>query len=458
MRQEIELFERALDFMRGDSEPESDFASAAESAPDPHRFDLAWAEYLDRLDTLPSLAAPGFAAQMSTVPHPAAVLGYFAAMLRNPNNHDSRFAAATVAMEREVLAQLAAMFGFNASASGHLTGGGTLANLDGLWSSRQRHPRGAIAFSEDAHFAHERICRLMGVEARRIRCDARGRMDLNRLEDALRRGEIGTVVLSAGTPGLGAVDPIDTVVALRRRYEFGIHVDASYGGFFALLRHDANGLSGETNRAFGAIAACDSVTVDPHKHGYQPYGCGCILFRDGDQIPFAQRSPYTQAASRSGLECSRAGAAAGALWLTLRCLPLSSRDGFGPLMRNCREAARKLGALIEKSEYFIPHIPSELGIVSFLPRSEEGVDPSVASRHLVAAAEAEGVFLSLLRVPAARLRRRHPDIALREGEADILRAVLMRQEQRDFVPTMVAILDRLAAAKVDAISSGLPTP
>lgn len=458
MRQEIELFERALDFMRGDSEPESDFASPFESAPDPHRFDLAWAEYLDRLDTLPSLAAPGFAAQMATVPHPAAVLGYFAAMLRNPNNHDSRFAAATVAMEREVIAQMAAMFGFSASAGGHLTGGGTLANLDGLWTNRQRHPRGAIAFSEDAHFSHERICRLMGVEMRRIRCDARGRMDLNRLEDALRRGEIGTVVLSAGTPGLGAVNPIDTVVALRQRYEFGIHVDASYGGFFTLLRHDVDGLSGETARAFEAVAACDSVTVDPHKHGYQPYGCGCVLFREGSQAPFVQRSPYTQAASRSGLECSRAGASAGALWLTLRCLPLSSRDGFGLLLRNCRDAARKLGWLIEKSGNFIPHVAPELGIVSFLPRTYGGTDPSVASRHLVAAAEAEGVFLSLLRVPAMRLRRRHPDLVLSEGEADILRAVFMRQEQRNFVPTMAAILERVAAAKTDAISPGLSTP
>jgi glutamate/tyrosine decarboxylase-like PLP-dependent enzyme len=410
------------------------------------RMTAAWAEYLVRLDTLPSLAAPGFAAQMAAPPHPTAVLGYLAAMLHNPNNHDFRFAAATVGMEREVVSQLAAMFGFSASAGGHLTGGGTLANLDGLWSNFQRRPHGAIAVSEDAHFAHERICRLMGLEMRRIPCDGRGRMDMNRLEVAVRRGEIATVVVSAGTPGLGAVDPIDAVVALRRRHEFGIHVDASYGGFFTLLRNDASPtLSAETARAFAAIAECDSVAVDPHKHAYQPYGCGCIVFRDGSRRPFAQRSPYTQAAAGSGLECSRPGAAAGALWLTLRCLPLSRNEGFGPLLRGCREGTLELAAQLGASNFFKLHVAPELGIVTFLPRVMRGADISAASRRLVAAAEADGVFLSLLRFPSARLRQ-----ASAAGEVEILRAVLMRAEQRAFVPTMTAVLERLAA-QADAI-------
>ncbi len=440
-----ELFEHAFDVLRDGADMGADF-------------DSAWAEYLDRLDTLPSSAAPGFAAQMTTAPHPAALLGYVAAMVRNPNNHDSRFAAATVAMEREVVSQLAAMFGFVASAGGHLTGGGTLANLDGLWSSRQHRPRGAIAFSDDAHFAHERICRLMGVETRRIPCDVFGRMDLNRLEDALRRNRITTVVVNAGTPGSGAVDPIDGVVALRRRYHFGIHVDASYGGFYTLLRDDAEGsLSVETARAFAAIAECDSVAVDPHKHAYQPYGCGCILFRDGGRGLFAQRSPYTQAAARTGLECSRPGAAAGALWLTLRCLPLRRSEGFGPLLRGCRESARQLAAQLAASGRFALYVAPELGIVTFLPRIGDAAGISAASRYLVAAAEADGVFLSLLRMPAARLRHCHPDLAPSGGEVEILRAVLMRPVEHDFVPTMVAVLERLAE-QADTFRPRLPTP
>ena len=401
----------------------------------------AWSEYLARLNSLPSTAAPGFVAQMSAPPHPIALLGYLTALPLNPNNHDSRFAAATIAMEREAVAEMASMFGFGSSAGGHLTGGGTLANLDGLRSCRLRHPRGAIAFSEDAHFAHERICRLMGVEARRIPCDVRGRIDLDRLEDGLRRREIGTVVLSAGTPGLGAVDPIDEVAALRSRYDFGLHVDASYGGFYALLCDDpAPSLAPDTAAALAAIAQCDSVAVDPHKHAYQPYGCGCILFRDGRQQPFAQDSPYTQSGPGSGLECSRSGAAAAALWLTLRCLPLRADDGFGPMLRACRAGARRLAARLAGGGCFAVDTPPELGIVAFREADSTGQEISAASRRLSAAAEAEGVFLSRVRLPARRLRGADP----LAKDVELLRAVIMRPEQRDFIDEMAAILERLA--------------
>ena len=85
-----------------------------------------------------------------------------------------------------------------------------------------------------------------------------------------------------------------------------------------------------------AIAGCDSVVVDPHKHGLQPYGCGAVLFRDPDVGRFyLHDSPYTYFTSDElhlgeiSLECSRAGASAAALWLTLQLLPLT-REGLGP--------------------------------------------------------------------------------------------------------------------------------
>ena len=74
-----------------------------------------------------------------------------------------------------------------------------------------------------------------------------------------------------------------------------------------------------------ALAACDSIVVDPHKHGLQPYGCGAVLFRDpAVGRLYLHDSPYTYFTSDElhlgeiSLECSRAGAAAAALWLTLR--------------------------------------------------------------------------------------------------------------------------------------------
>ena len=88
----------------------------------------------------------------------------------------------------------------------------------------------------------------------------------------MRTGEVGTVVLTAGTTGVGAVDPIHEALAWRERYGVRIHVDAAYGGFFTLLA--GTGLVPEA--PFRAIGGCDSVVVDPHKHGLQPYGCGAV--------------------------------------------------------------------------------------------------------------------------------------------------------------------------------------
>lgn len=437
--------QRALEFAKlhaaSGSGWRSGRGSSFESAFDPCRFEAAWTDFLHRLDPLPLLSAPGFAAQMAAQPHPAAVLGYFAAMLFNPNNHDLRHAAATIAMEREVLAEFAAMFGFPVGARGHLTSGGTTANLDGLWSCRQRYRPGAVAFSEDAHFIHARICRLMGVESVVIPCDRRGRIDVDYLEASIRSGRVSTVVLSAGTPGMGAVDPIDEVVALRRRYDFGIHVDASYGGFFALLKDDREPLIPAP--AFAAIAECDSVAVDPHKHAFQPYGCGCVLFRDGSEAAFGQESPYTDASPQSGLECSRPGAAAAALWLTLRCLPLSSRDGFGPMLRTCLQTARRLASLIEASERLVLAVPPELGIVNFWSAvmGTDGASIAAASRRLLEAAASEGLFLSTLRIAGRRLGQDHAD-----DETEILRAVLMKPEQVDFIAVMHSAIESLAAS------------
>src|SRR6478736_5690022 len=140
---------------------------------------------------------------------------------------------------------------------------------------------------------------------------------LDAVEELCRSGRVGTVVVTAGTTGTGTVDRVERAVQLRERYGIRIHVDAAYGGFFTLLDELVPVAS------FKAIADCDRVVVDPHKHGLQPYGCGAVLFRDpGVGRLYKHDSPYTYFTSAElhlgeiSLECSRAGASAAALWLT----------------------------------------------------------------------------------------------------------------------------------------------
>src|SRR6516165_9506096 len=105
---------------------------------------------------------PSYAGQMLKPPHPAAVVGYLTAMLINPNNHALDGGPATAEMEKEAVAQLAAMFGL-ATPLGHLTTSGTIANLEALYVARELHPGRGIAYSAEAHYTHGRMCGVLGV-------------------------------------------------------------------------------------------------------------------------------------------------------------------------------------------------------------------------------------------------------------------------------------------------------
>jgi len=181
-----------------------------------------------------------------------------------------------------------------------------------------------------------------------------GRMKMDALEAELARGDVGTVVVTLGTTALGAVDPLDEVLALRQRYGFRIHVDGAYGGYFRLI---ANSLSHPVRSAYEAIDQADSIVIDPHKHGLQPYGCGCVLFRDPSVGRFYKHdSPYTYFTSKElhlgeiSLECSRAGASAVALWATQQLLPITPDGEFARGLKRGRAAALKLDKRLRRDQ------------------------------------------------------------------------------------------------------------
>jgi glutamate/tyrosine decarboxylase-like PLP-dependent enzyme len=421
---------------------------------DPDRLAAAWAEYAKRMEDNYPHFHPRYAGQMLKPPHPVAVAGYLAAMLVNPNNHALDAGPATAAMEKEVVGELAAMFGLPAETLGHLTSSGTIANLEALWVARELHPGRAVAFSEEAHYTHERMCGVLGVETVKVPADDGGRMDMDALEAQLRTGRVATVVLTTGTTGLGAVDRVDQALALRDRYGCRLHVDAAYGGFFRLLE-DQQLLDDQARAAFRAVEACDSVVVDPHKHGLQPYGCGAVLFRDpAVGRLYRHDSPYTYFTSDElhlgeiSLECSRAGAAAGALWLTLRLFPLRAQEGLGPVLAAGRRAALAWAERLAGSEELALYGEPQLDIVAFWPRdgvsSVAAVDAASAALLQAAMAGPDPVYLSTLRVAAERLRRRDPRLAADAPDARILRSVLMKPEHELQVDTLHAGVTRFA--------------
>ncbi len=396
---------------------------------------------------------PSYAGQMLKPPHPAAVAGYVAAMLVNPNNHALDGGKVTSELEKEVVDQLASMFGFGTHL-GHLTSSGTIANLEALYVARELRPGLGVACSSEAHYTHGRMCGLLGVPSVSVGADDSGRIDLDALDRLLAGGQIGTVVATAGTTGLGAIDPVHDVLAIARRHGVRVHVDAAYGGFFTLLA-GAPGRAGLDPRPWQAIPGCDSVVVDPHKHGLQPYGCGAVLFRDPSVGRFyAHDSPYTYFTSDElhlgeiSLECSRAGAAAAALWLTFQLLP-PTLAGLGQVLAACRTAALDWTDLLATSDLLRGYQPPELDIVSYYPATS----PSSLSAIDAASARilADGmndtgrpVFVSTLTVTADAFCRRHPGFERDSERIRILRSVLMKPESATYVSWLHTRIEELA--------------
>jgi glutamate/tyrosine decarboxylase-like PLP-dependent enzyme len=386
---------------------------------------------------------PRYVGQMLKPPHPLAWAAYATAMLLNPNNHALDGGPATAELEREAVARLAAMFGYPRHL-GHLTSSGTIANLEALWVARELRPSEAVVFGENAHYTHARMCQLLGVRAEAIAQDARGALDLDALETRLRAGGVGTVVATLGTTSLGALDPIEQIAQLCERHGARLHIDAAYGGFFALLAD--GGDPGVERSPFAAAARADSIVVDPHKHGLQPYGCGCVLFAD-PQIArlYAHDSPYTYFTSRAphlgeiSLECSRAGASAAALWATLEALPLS-RDGLGEHLAASRGAAERLAAELSAGGVALVVAPQLDILCPFAPLERASQISARSERAFDRLADA-GWHAAKLRVQTAWLRRGHPDIRDDAAEVTTLRLVLMKPAHATIVDELAGVLD-----------------
>jgi glutamate/tyrosine decarboxylase-like PLP-dependent enzyme len=410
-------------------------------------------ELLERLEHNYPFFHPCYAGQMLKPPHLIASVAYFLTQQINPNNHALDGGPATAGMEQECVAQLAAMFGFDPYL-GHLTSSGTIANLEALWVARSIHPQKAIGFSPEAHYTHRRMCEVIGARAVEIAADGRGRMDVDDLRAKLKAGQIGTVVMTAGTTGLGAVDPVAAALELQNEFAFRIHVDAAYGGFFRLLAAEEGAhagrpaaLSPADAEAFRAIGRCDSVVIDPHKHGLQPYGCGAVLFRDPAVGRFYKHdSPYTYFTSDEihlgeiSLECSRAGAAAAALWATLRCFPLAAEGGLGAILRKARGAALRWADLINESEQLRLVAEPSLDIIAFFATAgrKNAADISALTHRLFADlmnAADDPIYLAKLQLKPGLLAR-YADLEWDQPVLTVLRSCLMKPEHFDYVPRL----------------------
>jgi glutamate/tyrosine decarboxylase-like PLP-dependent enzyme len=393
---------------------------------------------------------PLYAGQMLKPPHPIARAAYALAMWINPNNHALDGGRASSRFEVEAVREIAAMFGWT-EYLGHLTSGGTFANLEALWVAGQLAPGKKIVASENAHYTHNRISAVLRLPFESIAADARGRMDLAALEAVLQSGEIGTVVVTLGTTSAGAVDPLDRILDLRQQYDFRIHVDAAYGGYFKLVSNLAN----DATRAYARIYEANSIVVDPHKHGLQPYGCGCILFRDPSVGSFYQHdSPYTYFTSNElhlgeiSLECSRAGAAATALWATQQLLPLTPGSVFASELSCGRKAALRVYEKLTQDTRFLTGAEPELDILIWAMKAYTLEESSRLAKAVFELAAEQDLHLALAQVPVNFFGPDAWPNVPSDSKVTCLRSVLMKPEHLDWVDAIWEKLDQAAAQAI----------
>jgi glutamate/tyrosine decarboxylase-like PLP-dependent enzyme len=299
--------------------------------------------------------------------------------------------AGTTVVELAVLDWFKRWTGYPAEGEGLLTGGGSEANLLAVLCARRAilgdDLTGAVAYvTEQAHASVERALRGAGVpdtQIRRLPVDRGYRMDADVLaatvaEDVAEGARPFLVVASAGTTNTGAVDPLQTLSEICAAHGLWLHVDAAYGGFFALTARGREALAG--------LERADSVTLDPHKGLAQPWGTGCVLTRGSAALTdtFHMYPSYLRDARERddavnlfdrGLQLTRPARAV-KIWLSVRTLGVAP---FRAALDAAIDHALFAESLLETDTRAELVTPASLGIVTF--RRADGRDEEAARTY-----------------------------------------------------------------------------
>ena len=354
-------------------------------------------------------AGPGYLAYVPGGGLPHTAVADFIADIVNRYTGVWLAAPGLVQLETDVLQWLVDAVGYPRSASGILTSGGSLANFSAIVAARARHlperfQDGTLYVSDQAHHSVHKAALLAGFPTDAVRVmpsDERFRMRTDVLAQSITRDRGAgrrpfLIVGSGGTTNTGAVDDLRTIATVARRERLWFHVDAAYGGFFVLTERGSRALSG--------MELADSITLDPHKGMFLPYGTGALLVREaaalrashsteGDYLPAMQEDEAFVDFCQISPELSRPFRGL-RLWLPLRLVGAAAfRDALEEKLDLARLAADGLRAMPGIEIVAEP----ELSTVAFrASRPGEGADAGNArNRRLLDAINRRGrVYLT----------------------------------------------------------------
>ncbi len=361
--------------------------------------------------------------------YPAAVGDYLAAVT---NRYAGVFygAPGAVRLERAVVEWIAGFLGYPPDAGGDLTSGGSLATLSAVVTAREAGDvapgdveRMVVYLTEHTHHAVGKALRIAGLGDavhRHVSLDDRYRMSAGHLAELVEDDRAAglrpwLVVASAGTTDTGAIDPLPAIADLCAAEDLWLHVDAAYGGAFALIP--------EGKRALAGIERSDSLVFDPHKGLFLPFGTGVVLVKDRAAMLAAHAYSASYLQDTADAEVSPADVSAELtrpfrglrVWLPLLLAGVA-------VYRAALEEKLLLARYFHERVGRIPGVeagpPPDLSVVTF--RIAGGDDPN---RRFTAAVQTDGrIYLSStvidgrvtqrLAVLGHRTHLRHVDLAL----------------------------------------------
>lgn len=402
-------------------------------------FEPVLAEVLEAAAHAYETCGPGYLAYIPGGGLFSAALADFLALSVNRYVGLAAPSPAVVAIEENVCRWLCSLFGWGEGSRGLLTSGGSMANFSATVAARHAKlgedlARGTYYVSEQAHASVTKAATLAGFSRRNLRLvptDDELRMDPEALRRMVREDLAAglrpfLVVPSAGTTNTGAVDPLDEIADVAAEHDLWMHVDGAYGGFFILTERG--------RERFRGIERADSVTLDPHKGMFLPYGTGALVVWDGEELRRAhyEGAAYLQDIAEPGelpnyseysAELSREWRGL-RVWLPLRLHGVSAfREALDEKLDLAEVLYEGLKAI---PEIEVPWAP-QLTVVPF--RLREGDE--TANRALLERINASGrVFLSSTTI---------------HGRYTIRACIVSHRTHRDRIEECIGIVARAAA-------------
>ncbi|HHA19111.1 MAG TPA: aspartate aminotransferase family protein [Methylophaga sp.] len=293
-----------------------------------------------------------WAAHMTPAISCESLLGQLVAGLHNGNLLSPQLYPTLAKIEQQIINWLCQLF---QQRHGHFIAGSSYANLEALWQAKQHHSGAPhiVYASESAHYSIAKACQILDLKLQTIATDENDQLCPIALQQACEHKSPLAIVATAGTPALGAIDPLKDCIKLAQQFRAWCHIDAAWGGALSLLP--------EYSSLFNMLSQADSICFDPHKGWQQPKPASVLLYRRPLMPMLSADADYLQHPPLNSLPGSRGGEFFLPLWLTLMN---SGVDSLRQQVSLRLEQAEQFSSQLEQStNWQVYHSPT--GIVCF---------------------------------------------------------------------------------------------